>query len=190
RDPARSGDDRPPAVHARRRRPDRLAARGDSARRAGPPHRGRDHGVRLRRSPDGNVDRAVRPLASSRGAGAGARPRADDARPGGAVMTARTRCPGRRRPLLVARRLSPVTAAASLIAGACSRPPQPDAYGNVEATDVAVSAEAAGRLVSFTVVDGQTLAAGASVGAIDATQVALERDQASAQRAATAARID
>jgi membrane fusion protein YbhG len=78
----------------------------------------------------------------------------------------------------------------ALLAAACSRPPQPDAYGNVEATEVAVSAEATGRLIAFSVVDGQTLAAGASVGAIDSTQVALERDQVSAQRAATAARTD
>jgi HlyD family secretion protein len=96
-----------------------------------------------------------------------------------------------------ARRLLPVASrrrvsviVVCLLAAACSRPPQPDAYGNVEATEVAVSAEVAGRLVSFAVVEGQTLAAGAAVGTIDPTQVTLERDQASAQRAATAARID
>jgi len=72
---------------------------------------------------------------------------------------------------------------------ACNRQPQPDAYGNVEAIEVVVSAESAGRLLSFSVVDGQSLAAGAVVGAIDAAQLAYERDQVGAQRAATAARI-
>jgi HlyD family secretion protein len=73
-------------------------------------------------------------------------------------------------------------------AGACSRPPQPDAYGSVEATEVIVSAEATGQLVSFTVEDGQRLAADAVVGTIDVSQLTLERDQLSAQRAATASR--
>lgn len=73
---------------------------------------------------------------------------------------------------------------------ACSPAPRPDAYGNVEATEVVVSAEAAGRLTSYTVIEGQTLAAGAAVGTIDPTQIGLERDQATAQRAATAARSD
>ena len=84
----------------------------------------------------------------------------------------------------------PGAAVALVLAAACSPKAQPDAYGNVEATEVVVGAEAAGRLVTYTVVEGQTLAAGARVGAIDATQVALERDQAAAQRAATASRID
>ena len=86
------------------------------------------------------------------------------------------------------RRLMPL--ALVLAAGACSRAPQPDAYGNVEATEVVVSAEASGRLISTTVAEGQTLAAGAVVGEIDATQLHIERAQASAQRGATASRAD
>jgi len=75
-------------------------------------------------------------------------------------------------------------------ASACARAPQPDAYGNVEATEVVVSSEAAGRLIRLTVVEGQTLAAGAVVGEIDATQLNIERAQAAAQRGATASRVD
>jgi HlyD family secretion protein len=75
-----------------------------------------------------------------------------------------------------------------VLAAACSRAPQPDAYGNVEATDVVVSAEAAGRLASYTVTEGQTLAADAVVATIDATQLNIEREQATAQRSATASR--
>jgi HlyD family secretion protein len=88
------------------------------------------------------------------------------------------------------RELAGALAIAAVAAGACDRRVEPDAYGNVEATEVAVSAEASGRLVTYTVVEGQALAAGAVVGAIDATQLGFERDQASAQRAATASRIN
>jgi len=77
-----------------------------------------------------------------------------------------------------------------LVTGACERRTEPDAYGNVEATDVLVSAETAGRLVTYTIVDGQTLAAGVVVGTIDVAQLGFERDQAVAQRAATASRVN
>jgi HlyD family secretion protein len=73
---------------------------------------------------------------------------------------------------------------------ACSRPPQPDAYGNVEATEVIVGAEAGGRVLSLAVTEGQRLDAGAVVGAIDSAQATLERDQLAAQRTATASRIN
>ena len=89
------------------------------------------------------------------------------------------------------RHLHVLVAIAVLLATvACHRAPPPDAYGNVEATEVVVSAEAAGRLTAFTVSEGQTLAAGASVAAIDATQLTLEREQAAAQRGATASRVN
>jgi HlyD family secretion protein len=78
----------------------------------------------------------------------------------------------------------------TLALGACSRRVEPDAYGNVEATEVVVGAEASGRLVSYAVNDGDKLAAGAAVGAIDSTQLNLEREQLVAQHAATASRVD
>jgi membrane fusion protein YbhG len=81
-----------------------------------------------------------------------------------------------------------VTAAA--LSTACTRRVEPDAYGNVEATEVVVSAEAAGRLVSYTVAEGASLAPGAAVGTIDSTELALQRDQLAAQRDATASRVD
>jgi HlyD family secretion protein len=76
-----------------------------------------------------------------------------------------------------------------LMTSACRRPAAPDAYGNVEVTEVVVGAEASGRLVTFTVADGEKLAAGALVGSIDPTELALQRDQLVAQRAATASRV-
>jgi HlyD family secretion protein len=83
-----------------------------------------------------------------------------------------------------------VVFAFSVAAAACSRPPQPDAYGNVEAIEVVVSAEAGGRVLSLTATEGQRLDAQAVVGAIDAVQTTLERDQLAAQRAATASRVE
>ncbi len=89
------------------------------------------------------------------------------------------------------RRLRPFAAALALAAAsACARQTPPDAYGNVEATEVTVGAEAAGRLVSFAVDEGDTLAEHASVGAIDAAQLQIERAQATAQRGASASRVD
>lgn len=76
------------------------------------------------------------------------------------------------------------------LAGGCARQPAPDAYGNVEATEVVVGAEASGRLVAFTANDGDALTANAIVGEVDSTDLALQRDQAAAQRTATASRID
>ena len=72
----------------------------------------------------------------------------------------------------------------------CAKKAEPDAYGNVEATEIVVGAEATGRLVSYTLVDGAAVAAGAIVGAIDATQLGFERDQFAAQRDAAASRIN
>lgn len=73
---------------------------------------------------------------------------------------------------------------------ACNREQQPDAYGNVEATEVVVSAESSGRIEMFAPRDGDHIAAGAIVGRIETTQQTLERDQVSAQRAVAASRID
>jgi HlyD family secretion protein len=79
----------------------------------------------------------------------------------------------------------------TMLAGsACARPAGPDAYGNVEATEVVVGAEASGRLITYSVVEGEKLSAGAVVAVIDATQLAFERDQIIAQRAATGSRVN
>ena len=48
-----------------------------------------------------------------------------------------------------------VSAAGLAMTLGCARPPQPDAYGNVEATEVVVGAEAAGRLLTFDVTEGR-----------------------------------
>jgi HlyD family secretion protein len=80
-------------------------------------------------------------------------------------------------------------AIAAVLVGGCARKEQPDAYGNVEAIDVVVGAEASGQLTTFDPQEGQKLAAGAVVGSIDSTDLGLERNQLTAQRAATASRV-
>lgn len=77
----------------------------------------------------------------------------------------------------------------ALVIAACRSEPEPDAYGNVETTDVVVSAQAAGQIAAFSVREGQRLAAGQPVGSIEITQLSLEAEQFRAHRAASAARI-
>jgi HlyD family secretion protein len=81
-----------------------------------------------------------------------------------------------------------VVCTAALAAAACARPPQPDAYGNVEATSVVVAAEVGGRVTSIAADDGVTLAAGTIVATIDSTELGLEQQHLDLQRAATASR--
>lgn len=55
--------------------------------------------------------------------------------------------------------------------------PKADAYGNFEAEERLVSAEANGRVLSLDVEEGQDLKAGQPVGAIDSLQIVLRREQ-------------
>lgn len=80
-----------------------------------------------------------------------------------------------------------LAAAALLGAAACSRGASPDAYGNMEATDVVVGAQTGGLLLRFDPAEGNRLAAGAVVALVDTTQLALQLDQAASQRGAAAA---
>jgi HlyD family secretion protein len=73
---------------------------------------------------------------------------------------------------------------------ACANEEQPDAYGNVETTEVVVSAETAGRITALAVTDGARLNAGQVVGRVEVTTATLEVEQARAQRTASAARLD
>ncbi|HEX5580485.1 MAG TPA: HlyD family efflux transporter periplasmic adaptor subunit [Gemmatimonadaceae bacterium] len=77
--------------------------------------------------------------------------------------------------------------AAALIA-ACGGEREPDAYGTFEATEVVVSAETGGQVRSFAPVEGARLERGAVVAVVDTTDLALERRQLVAQRAAVGAR--
>jgi membrane fusion protein YbhG len=74
------------------------------------------------------------------------------------------------------------------LAAGCGRDDKPDAYGNFETTEVVVSAETGGQLLSFTPDDGERLDSGAQVGLVDTVQLALQRDQMAAQRSAGSSR--
>lgn len=74
------------------------------------------------------------------------------------------------------------------LALACGGDDDPDAYGTFEANEVVVSSQVGGQLLSFTPVEGARIAAGAVVGIVDTTQLALNRQQMVAQREAVAAR--
>lgn len=83
-----------------------------------------------------------------------------------------------------------LVAAAASIAIGCGGGGDPDAYGNFEATEVVVSAEASGQLLWFRAEDGRRLESGVLVGVIDTTQLALEHAQSTAERAATRSRAN
>ncbi|GAB3908221.1 HlyD family efflux transporter periplasmic adaptor subunit [Larkinella knui] len=71
---------------------------------------------------------------------------------------------------------------------ACETEPQSDAYGNFEAVETVVSAEATGALQTLTVEEGQTLRAGQTVGQIDPLQLQLRKSQLLASRRAVSSR--
>jgi HlyD family secretion protein len=73
---------------------------------------------------------------------------------------------------------------------ACGGDDPPDAYGNMEATEVVAGAQATGQLESFRALEGVRLDAGEIVGTIDASTMELQLQQVVAQRTASASRVD
>lgn len=71
----------------------------------------------------------------------------------------------------------------------CGRDEEPDAYGNFEATETVVSAETGGSLLWFSPVEGQQVAPGPTLGVVDTSDLALDREQLGAQRTAVRARV-
>jgi HlyD family secretion protein len=57
-----------------------------------------------------------------------------------------------------------------------------DGYGNFEATEITVSSEANGKLLSFAVNEGDQLAKGKILGVIDTIQLSLKKDQLKASK--------
>lgn len=70
-----------------------------------------------------------------------------------------------------------------LLLTACGRGNDFDATGTFEATEVVVSAEAAGRILCFEVEEGDLVSANAQVGAIDTVQLYLQKLQLKRQLA-------
>jgi HlyD family secretion protein len=71
---------------------------------------------------------------------------------------------------------------------ACGAPPA-DANGRFEATEVTVSAEASGRVLTLTVDDGDQVEAGAVIGGIDTMALAISQQELVARVAALDARL-
>ncbi len=77
----------------------------------------------------------------------------------------------------------------ALTLGACAKNGMAgDAQGTFEATEVVVSAEATGRILSFAADEGIPVAAGETVGHVEDTQLALKRKQLVASRGSVESR--
>ncbi len=59
---------------------------------------------------------------------------------------------------------------------ACSTEEKSDAYGNFEAVSVTISAEGTGKLIEFSIEEGQELSKNQVIGFIDTTQLHLEKE--------------
>lgn len=66
--------------------------------------------------------------------------------------------------------------------------PKADAYGNFEADDRIISAEAKGQILEFNLEEGQVLQAAQVIGRIDSTQLILKKEQLQAAIRAVAAK--
>jgi HlyD family secretion protein len=80
-----------------------------------------------------------------------------------------------------------VLSTALVLLAACGTD-EPDAYGNFEASEVTVAAEIGGRLLAFTVEEGDRLTRDSVVGMVDTVPLALERDALAARRKGARAR--
>ena len=76
-----------------------------------------------------------------------------------------------------------------LFTGCKSKTDQPDAYGNFEATEVIVSAETNGRIISFDVSEGAIIEKGVRIALIDTTLFHLQKAEIDAARNGVRTRI-
>jgi len=77
---------------------------------------------------------------------------------------------------------------ATLLFSCQKNAPKADAYGNFEADERIVSAEASGKILTLQIEEGQSVKAGQTVGSIDSVQIALKREQLQASIRAIAAK--
>ena len=66
----------------------------------------------------------------------------------------------------------------------CNNEPDYDAQGTFEATEIVLSSEGTGRILSFDVTEGEIINANSVVGVIDSFQLHLQREQLKAQKSA------
>jgi HlyD family secretion protein len=79
---------------------------------------------------------------------------------------------------------------AALAAAACNKARGPNAYGNVEATEVVVGSQTTGQVKSFEPVEGQRLDAGEIVAVVDTTALQLQLREAASQRSTSGSRVE
>ena len=77
-----------------------------------------------------------------------------------------------------------------LLAACSGKNDRSDAYGNFEVDDVMISAEASGKLLTFTAIEGKSLSSGELVAVIDTIDLVLKRSQFDAQKTSISARMD
>lgn len=73
---------------------------------------------------------------------------------------------------------------AAMLAVSCGTEAEFDAQGTFEATEVVISSEAAGRILSFDIEEGMEIEAGEPLAVIDSVQLHLQRSQLEAQLSA------
>ncbi len=76
------------------------------------------------------------------------------------------------------------------LAGCRNKSDQADAYGNFEATEVIVSAETSGRILSFNVTEGTEVEAGSDIALIDTTLFHLQKEEINAGMKSVRTRIN
>lgn len=79
-----------------------------------------------------------------------------------------------------------ISAAVLTVLTACNKTPDYDASGFFEATEITLSSESAGKIISLDAEEGDTLSAGEIVALIDTIALHLERLQLEGQRSVTA----
>lgn len=77
-----------------------------------------------------------------------------------------------------------------LLSAACGSGGEADAYGHMEAIDVVVGSQSTGQLESFAPAEGIKLPAGEIVAVVDASTLELQLQQTTAQRTASASRVE
>lgn len=87
-------------------------------------------------------------------------------------------------------KLSSGLIAGALLVASCTKAAPPDAYGNVEATEVVVGAQTSGQLQSFTPAEGNTIASGETVAVVDTSALVLQLQQIQAQRGVSGSRVN
>jgi HlyD family secretion protein len=83
-----------------------------------------------------------------------------------------------------------IFATLSLFSSCTNKTDTPDAYGSFEATEVTVSSMANGKIMQFSLEEGQILDSGQFIGYVDTTDLYLKKNQVAGQRNATGSRID